>query len=127
MVAIIGFIIIGILAISGIWPLAKNVSGVANLYNNAGFMPHGMGGILAAILITAFSFFGVEIVSIAAAESSNPKQKIRRATNLVLYRIILFFRGLNVYCGFTCRLAFTGLTKVRDIPIRFNELKRTGH
>lgn len=90
MVAIIGFIIIGILAISGIWPLAKNVSGVANLYNNAGFMPHGMGGILAAILITAFSFFGVEIVSIAAAESSNPKQKIRRATNLVLYRIILF-------------------------------------
>ena len=73
-------------------------------------MPHGMGGILSAILITAFSFFGVEIVSIAAAESSNPKQKIRRATNLVLYRIILF-RGLNVYCCFTCRLAFTGLTK----------------
>ncbi|EXB48806.1 amino acid permease [Acinetobacter sp. 1000160] len=90
-VAIIGFIIIGILAISGFWPLAQNVSGVANLYNNSGFMPHGVGGILAAILITAFSFFGVEIVSIAAAESSNPQQKIRRATNLVLYRIILFF------------------------------------
>ncbi|MCH7393968.1 amino acid permease [Acinetobacter dispersus] len=90
-IAIVAFIIIGILAISGIWPLAKNVSGVANLYNNAGFMPHGIGGILAAILITAFSFFGVEIVSIAAAESSNPQQKIRRATNLVLYRIILFF------------------------------------
>ena len=91
MVAIIAFIIIGVLAISGFWPLAQNVSGVANLYNNAGFMPHGVGGILAAILITAFSFFGVEIVSIAAAESSNPQQKIRRATNLVLYRIILFF------------------------------------
>ncbi|MCU4576237.1 amino acid permease [Acinetobacter courvalinii] len=90
-IAIIGFIIIGILAISGFWPLAQNVSGVANLYNNSGFMPHGVGGILAAILITAFSFFGVEIVSIAAAESSNPQQKIRRATNLVLYRIILFF------------------------------------
>ncbi|WP_343578697.1 amino acid permease [Acinetobacter sp.] len=90
-VAIIGFIIIGILAISGFWPLAQGVSGVANLYNNSGFMPHGVGGILAAILITAFSFFGVEIVSIAAAESSNPQQKIRRATNLVLYRIILFF------------------------------------
>ena len=90
-IAIIAFIIIGVLAISGFWPLAQNVSGVANLYNNAGFMPHGVGGILAAILITAFSFFGVEIVSIAAAESSNPQQKIRRATNLVLYRIILFF------------------------------------
>lgn len=90
-VAIIAFIIIGVLAISGFWPLAQNVSGVVNLYNNAGFMPHGVGGILAAILITAFSFFGVEIVSIAAAESSNPQQKIRRATNLVLYRIILFF------------------------------------
>ena len=88
-------------------------------------MPHGMGGILSAILITAFSFFGVEIVSIAAAESSNPKQKLDVPP--IWCCTVLFFRGLNVYCGFTCRLAFTGLTKVRDIPIRFNELKRTRH
>ncbi|WP_182004265.1 amino acid permease [Acinetobacter lactucae] len=90
-IAIVVFIIIGAMAVFGMWPLAKNVSGVGNLFSNGGFMPHGMGGVLSAILISAFSFFGIEILSIAAAESKNPEEKIKRATNLVLYRIILFF------------------------------------
>lgn len=90
-IAIVVFIIIGAMAVFGIWPLATNVSGVGNLFSNGGFMPHGMGGVLSAILISAFSFFGIEILSIAAAESKNPEEKIKRATNLVLYRIILFF------------------------------------
>lgn len=89
--AIVSFIVIGTLAVFGLWPLAQDVSGIANLYANGGFMPNGAGSVLAAILITAFSFFGVEILSIAAAESKNPQSKIKRATNLVLYRIILFF------------------------------------
>lgn len=54
-------------------------------------MPNGFGSVLGAVLITAFSFFGVEILSIAAAESEKPQEKIRKATNLVLYRTILFF------------------------------------
>lgn len=90
-VAIVVFIVIGTLAVFGVWPLAKDVSGVGNLFSNGGFMPHGMSGVLSAILISAFSFFGIEILSIAAAESKNPEEKIKRATNLVLYRIILFF------------------------------------
>ncbi|NNP74692.1 GABA permease [Acinetobacter sp. Ac_3412] len=90
-IAILVFIVIGASAVFGLWPLAKDVSGVGNLFSNGGFMPHGMGGVLSAILISAFSFFGIEILSIAAAESKNPEEKIKRATNLVLYRIILFF------------------------------------
>ncbi|WP_139850581.1 amino acid permease [Acinetobacter pullicarnis] len=89
-VAILLFIGICSVAVFGFWPLA-DVSGIANLYQNGGFMPYGFGGILGGILITAFSFFGVEILSIAAAESANPAEKIRKATNLVIYRIILFF------------------------------------
>jgi GABA permease len=90
-VAIVAFIVIGVMAVLGLWPLATHVSGVANLYENGGFMPNGMGSVLSAILITAFSFFGIEILSIAAAESEDPEDKIKRSTNLVLYRIILFF------------------------------------
>lgn len=90
-VAIVLFILIGASAVFGVWPLASDVSGVSNLVSNGGFMPNGMGSVLAAILITAFSFFGIEILSIAAAESKNPEEKIKRSTNLVLYRIILFF------------------------------------
>ncbi|WP_151766029.1 amino acid permease [Acinetobacter colistiniresistens] len=90
-IAILVFIVIGASAVFGLWPLAKDVSGVGHLFSNGGFMPYGMGGVLSAILISAFSFFGIEILSIAAAESKNPEEKIKRATNLVLYRIILFF------------------------------------
>lgn len=89
-VAILLFIGICSIAVFGFWPLA-DVSGIANLYQNGGFMPFGFSGILGGILITAFSFFGIEILSIAAAESANPAEKIRKATNLVIYRIILFF------------------------------------
>nr|WP_244563361.1 hypothetical protein [Pantoea rodasii] len=81
---------IGIMAISGYWPLA-NVSGVAHLYNSIGFMPHGFGAVLTGILLTIFSFFGAEVVTIAAVESKDPSKKISRAINLVVYRIALFY------------------------------------
>lgn len=90
-IAIVSFIVIGSLAVFGLWPLAPEVSGISHLFSHGGFMPNGFGSVLGAVLITAFSFFGVEILSIAAAESEKPQEKIRKATNLVLYRTILFF------------------------------------
>ncbi|MEX5623914.1 GABA permease, partial [Pseudomonas syringae] len=53
--------------------------------------PNGFGTVLGGVLITIFSFFGAEIVTIAADETANPKDKIRRATNLVVYRIAIFY------------------------------------
>ena len=89
-IAILAFIAIGLMAVFGLWPLAQ-VSGVERLYSQGGFAPNGVSAILAGILVTIFSFFGAEVVSIAAAESQNPQEKIRRATNLVIYRIALFY------------------------------------
>ena len=89
-VAILAFIAVGIAAIAGYWPLA-HVSGVSGLWAHGGFMPHGGGAVLSGVLITIFSFFGAEIVTIAAAESKDPGQQIRRSTNLVVYRIALFY------------------------------------
>lgn len=89
-VAIIAFIVVGILAVTGYWPLA-HISGFSRLYDHGGFMPHGSGAVLSGVLITIFSFFGAEIVTIAAAESKDPGKQIRRSTNLVVYRIALFY------------------------------------
>ena len=88
--AIIAFIVIGGMALCGVWPLAE-VSGVGHLWANGGFMPNGVGAVLGGVLITIFSFFGAEIVTIAADETANPQDKIRRATNLVVYRIAIFY------------------------------------
>ena len=89
-VAILAFIVIGGMALFGAWPLAE-VSGVSHLWANGGFVPNGWGAVLGGVLITIFSFFGAEIVTIAADETANPQAKIRRATNLVVYRIAIFY------------------------------------
>ncbi|MGJ8525075.1 GABA permease [Halomonadaceae bacterium LMG 33818] len=89
-VAIIAFIIIGILAVSGVLPVPDQ-GGFGRLTQLGGFAPHGVSSIISCILITAFSFFGAEIVTIAAAESRDPVKQITRATNLVVWRIMIFY------------------------------------
>ena len=89
-VAIVAFLVLGCVAIFGLMP-GSQVSGMSHLYDTDGFMPHGFGAVLAAILTTMFSFMGTEIVTIAAAESKNPGREISRATNSVIWRISLFY------------------------------------
>ena len=91
-VAIVVFLCIGGAALVGLLPV-PNVSGVSNLFAHEGFMPKGAGAVLAAMLTTMFSFLGTEIVTIAAAESDNPRRQIVRATNSVIWRITLFYLG----------------------------------
>ncbi|MTD12034.1 amino acid permease [Acinetobacter sp. YIM 103518] len=90
-VAILIFIAIGAMAIFGYWPLNPNISGIANIYQHDGLLPAGPGSILSGILLIMFSFFGVEMLSIAAAEAKHPVKEIRRSTNLVIYRIGIFY------------------------------------
>lgn len=90
-VAVLTFIIICTLAIFGFWPLNPEISGIGNLYQNGGFLPEGVSSIFSGIIIVMFSFFGVEMLSIAAAEAKQPKKQIRRSTNLVIYRLAFFY------------------------------------
>jgi GABA permease len=89
-VAIVAFIVIGVLAVLGVLP-GSDVSGVSRLYDQGGFLPHGFGAVIAAVLVTMFSFMGTEIVTIAAAESENPAEKIGKATRSVIWRISVFY------------------------------------
>lgn len=99
-VAIIAMIIFGAyLLISG---SGGETATVANLYNDGGFFPKGwLGtsedgsyhGLLAALVMIMFSFGGLELVGITAAEAENPEKNIPRATNQVLIRILIFYVG----------------------------------
>ncbi|MDG4666986.1 amino acid permease [Mycobacterium sp. 236(2023)] len=91
-VAIVAFIGICAAAIFGLIPDSE-VSGIHHLWEPDGFMPNGFGAVVAAMLITMFSFMGTEIVTIAAAESPNPESGISRAVNSVIWRISLFYIG----------------------------------
>lgn len=66
---------------------------VANLWQYGGFFPNGISGLMMALAVIMFSFGGLELVGITAAEADNPKYSIPRATNQVIYRILIFYIG----------------------------------
>ena len=66
---------------------------VRNLWDQGGFLPHGFYGLVMMMAIIMFSFGGLELVGITAAEADNPEQSIPKATNQVIYRILIFYVG----------------------------------
>ncbi|MEC5344372.1 amino acid permease [Brenneria populi] len=89
--AIVGMILFGgYLLIGG---AGGPEAGVANLWRHGGFFPNGIGGMVMAMAVIMFSFGGLELVGITAAEADNPESSIPRATNQVIYRILLFYVG----------------------------------
>jgi aromatic amino acid transport protein AroP len=84
----------------GAWLLASGHGGpdasVANLWQYGGFFPNGISGLVMAMAVIMFSFGGLELVGITAAEADNPEKSIPQATNQVIYRILLFYVGALV-------------------------------
>lgn len=81
----------------GAWLLASGHAGpeasVANLWQHGGFFPNGIKGLVMAMAVIMFSFGGLELIGITAAEADNPQKSIPKATNQVIYRILLFYVG----------------------------------
>jgi GABA permease len=87
--AIIIFIVLGVLFVIGLWP--GGGVGLSNLYAHGGFFPNGALAMFGGVATVIFAFVGAEIVTIAAAESNEPERGVARATNQVIYRILLFY------------------------------------
>jgi len=81
----------------GAWLLSSGHGGpdasVANLWQYGGFFPNGVTGLVMALAVIMFSFGGLELVGITAAEADNPRVSIPKATNQVVYRILIFYIG----------------------------------
>jgi aromatic amino acid permease len=90
--AIVGFLVLGGLAIFGLLPDTEAV-GLANLTGHGGFLPEGWGGVAAGLLSVAFAFGGMEVISIAAAESAEPARAVGRAVRSAVWRILVFYLG----------------------------------
>ncbi|MDO4927628.1 MAG: amino acid permease [Corynebacterium sp.] len=88
---IIGFLIIGVLLIFGLLPGHEFVG--TTHFLQEGFMPHGISGVAAGLLAVAFAFGGIEIVTIAAAESEHPAHNVAVAVRSVIWRISVFYIG----------------------------------
>ena len=89
--AVIGMIVLGLyLLASG---RGGEQAAVSNLWRHGGFFPNGIQGMVMVLAIIMFSFGGLELVGITAAEADQPRQSIPRAINQVVYRILIFYVG----------------------------------
>lgn len=88
--------IVGMIAF-GIWLLASGHGGerasVSNLWQHGGFLATGWHGLILSLAVIMFSFGGLELIGITAAEARSPQTTIPKAVNQVVYRILLFYIG----------------------------------
>ena len=66
---------------------------VSNLWRDGGFFPHGFRGLFMTLAAIMFSFGGLELIGITAAEAAEPHKSIPKAVNQVIYRILIFYIG----------------------------------
>ena len=87
-IAMIGF---------GLWLLFSGTggerAGIENLWQHGGFLATGWHGLILSLAVIMFSFGGLELIGITAAEASSPETTIPKAVNQVVYRILLFYIG----------------------------------
>ncbi|MBD6166672.1 phenylalanine transporter [Salmonella enterica subsp. enterica serovar Enteritidis] len=96
------FALIKVLAIIGmigfgLWLLFSGHGGehasIDNLWRYNGFFATGWHGLLLSLAVIMFSFGGLELIGITAAEARDPQKSIPKAVNQVVYRILLFYIG----------------------------------
>ena len=88
---IVAFLVIGVLMALGILPGMDFSLAGTNFTEN--FLPNGMPGFAAGLLAVAFAFGGIELVTIAAAESEDPAHNVATAVRAIIVRIMIFYIG----------------------------------
>ena len=81
----------------GLWLLFSGHGGekasIDNLWRYGGFFATGWNGLILSLAVIMFSFGGLELIGITAAEARDPEKSIPKAVNQVVYRILLFYIG----------------------------------
>lgn len=87
--AIVVFLVVAGAYAFNLWP--NSTASFANLTEHGGFLPHGVSSLFTGVVVVIFSMTGVEVATLAAAESQDPSRNIRKAVNTVMLRMLVFF------------------------------------
>ncbi|KAH9883736.1 amino acid permease [Xylariomycetidae sp. FL2044] len=88
-VAVIGFILLGIVLNIGGVPDGGYIGGL--YWRDPGAFHNGFKGLCSVFVTSAFAFAGTELVGLAAAETANPRKSLPTAIKQVFWRITLFY------------------------------------
>jgi amino acid transporter, AAT family len=68
-------------------------AGFSNLWSHGGLLPFGVLGVLLTFQMVMYGFQGVELIGVTAGEAEKPDVVLPRATNSIVYRILIFYIG----------------------------------
>ncbi|KAK2589392.1 histidine permease [Conoideocrella luteorostrata] len=88
-IAVIGFILLGIVLNCGGTPDRGYIGG--EFWHDPGAFNNGFKGLCSVFVTAAFAFTGTELVGLAAAETANPRKSLPTAIKQVFWRITLFY------------------------------------
>lgn len=88
-IAVIGFVILGIVLVCGGGPHGGYIGG--KYWHNPGAFANGFKGFCSVFVNAAFAFSGTELIGLAAAETENPRKSLPTAAKQVFWRITLFY------------------------------------
>ena len=88
-IAVVGFIVLGIILDIGGGPNGGYIGG--KYWHNPGAFHNGFKGLCSVFVTAAFAFAGTELVGLAAAETANPRKSLPTAVKQVFWRIALFY------------------------------------
>ncbi|SDC23107.1 amino acid permease [Paraburkholderia lycopersici] len=93
--AIIGFIALGAYVVFVNPELvggdANGRAGLHHYLSHGGFLPKGVWGMWAAVIVSIFSYLGIEMIAVAAGEAEDPQRAVTRAFRSTIVRLALFY------------------------------------
>ncbi|MBA8823482.1 L-asparagine permease [Saccharopolyspora lacisalsi] len=91
--AILGFLAVGLWLVLTGAEVGGTTAGVHNLFAHGGFFPMGLPIVLMSLQGVIFAYASTEMVGIAAGETKDPAKVMPRAINSVIWRIAVFYVG----------------------------------
>lgn len=88
-----------------------------NVIDPTVIFPHGALGFISGFQIAIFSFIGIELVGVTAAETKEPERNLPRAINSIPIRIMLFY-----VLSLTCIISVTSYYYISPDKSPFVEL-----
>lgn len=96
--ALVGFIILGIVLVCGGGPTHEFIGG-KNWHVGNGALPNGFHGVASTFITASYSMAGTEMVGLASAETKNPAKTLPKAVRQVFWRLFLFFFVSLMFVG----------------------------
>lgn len=97
--ALVIFIVLGVLILFGIIPTHIDAP-FSNYTEHGGFFPHGIKGVLGALLIVMFSYGGAELIGVAVTEVKEVEKVLPSIIKGTIFRVITFYVfPILIICG----------------------------